>query len=120
MSIISDQRTFMKAGEQTVDKFDLEQAKLYTALIDEETKEFLQAETVAESIKEAVDIIVVTVGYLISLGINPQKAWDLVHATNMAKVERGVQKREDGKILKSEKYLAMKEALMTNIEDLMV
>jgi predicted HAD superfamily Cof-like phosphohydrolase len=119
MSIFEDQREFMSLGGQSTDILNPEQAALYLILVKEEINEFLQTDNIPDSIKEAVDILVVTAGYLISLGIDAQKAWDLVHATNLAKVEGGVKKREDGKILKSEKYLAMKAELMNNIEGLL-
>ena len=116
--IFGDQGDFMRKGEQKTDTPDNDQADLYADLIQEETDEFLEAhyalleEEPEASIKEAVDIIVVAVGYLISkLGVNnAQEAWRLVHASNLRKLEGSVEKREDGKILKNAEGKAERKA----------
>lgn len=45
-----------------------------------------------------IDLIYVTLGTLVSYGIDPAPLWDAVHRANMAKV--GGEVREDGKRLK--------------------
>lgn len=113
MSIFLDQQDFMKAGGQVVEKLSIEQRDLYAKLIEEEASEFMETQDqgyagqfIADDIKEAVDVIVVAAGYLISsLGVEgAQKAWNLVHESNLAKVSGVVEKREDGKILKNDEY----------------
>lgn len=103
----------MKAGGQVVDGISIEQRDLYANLIEEEASEFMETQHpdyvnlyIADDIKEAVDVIVVAAGYLISsLGVEgAQKAWNLVHESNLAKVSGVVEKREDGKILKNDEY----------------
>lgn len=127
MSIFKDQADFMLlAGQLTDGKTSrFKQAGLYVSLIEEETKEFdlatYQASMVNE-VKEAVDILVVTAGYLITvLGeVGAQKAWNAVHESNMAKVQGNVEKRDDGKVLKNNEYKAIaKEKMMKELKVLL-
>jgi hypothetical protein len=109
VGILLDQANFMADGGQTTDLYNPRQTDLYSVLIAEESREFLETQqfgyapqSKADDIKEAVDIIVVASGYLISrLGMSGAcKAWELVHANNVAKLAGKIEKREDGKILK--------------------
>lgn len=101
-----DQREFMLACTQTTHKFNENQYKLYLSLIEEERKELLQAikdDDRVEQLDALVDLLVVTIGAIHSLGVDAQGAWDEVMDTNLAKIdsETGkVKKREDGKVLK--------------------
>lgn len=107
MSIFEDQRALMKAFEQTTDVFNLDQVELYEDLINEEIQEFLIAEDEQEKIKEAIDILVVTCGFLISSGVDCDEAWKRVYESNMSKLHDGkLIKREDGKVLKPATYKA--------------
>ena len=129
MSIFKDQRDFMVAAKQTVYGNDTQQAELYTRLIEEEAGEFAEAcavdvffhDGLAETVKEAVDVIVVAAGYLIS-AIGPEKAqqaWNLVHEANLAKTGAGMEKREDGKVIQNPHYKAeIKAKLSKALEDL--
>lgn len=130
MSIFKDQADFMTAGGQTVKGGNGSQIFLYANLIEEESVEFLQADTVVdephfatlETVKEAVDVIVVAAGYLISvLGVDgAQNAWNLVHESNLSKVSGNVEKRADGKILKNEEYKRLRKAkLMADLAGLL-
>lgn len=106
-SIFEDQAEFMRLGGQTVGEMNPEQARLYVRLINEEVQELMEAvesNNDVEIIKELMDCIVVLAGLANSLTSRPKKAWDLVHESNMAKVSGAVEKRADGKILKSEEY----------------
>lgn len=122
MSIFKDQWDFMQLGGQTEIGSE-QQSALYAELVQEEYTEFLDAEfTSVEEIKEAVDILVVTAGFLISrFGVEgAQKAWNLVHETNLAKVRNGAEKREDGKILQNDEYKqVLKKKLMEDLEALL-
>ena len=126
--IFGDQSYFMHKGGQKTNTPDDAQAELYADLIQEETEEFLEAHYALlelepeASIKEAVDVIVVAAGYLISkLGAsNAQEAWRLVHASNLRKLEGSVEKREDGKILKNAEGKAERKAkLLADLKDLL-
>jgi predicted HAD superfamily Cof-like phosphohydrolase len=130
MSIFKDQADFMSTGGQTVKAGNNDQIILYAGLIVEEFVEFLQADAEIdepdfvspESIKEAYDTIVVAVGYLISaLGVDKaQVGWNLVHESNLSKVSGFVEKRDDGKILKSDEYKKIHKAkLMTDLAELL-
>lgn len=126
MSIFLDQQDFMRLGGQEVNARTLEQVHLYAELIKEESKEFIVAHWsyvgFEEEVKEAVDVIVVAAGYLISMlgAEGAQKAWNAVHESNLSKVAGSVEKREDGKILKSEEYKKIAKAkLMTELSDLL-
>lgn len=114
-----DQRRFMQAGNQTTNINNVQQQILYRELIKEEYKELFEADTAEEVLKEAVDVLVVTLGLIWSMGINPQDVWNLVHANNMAKVSDVVVKDESGKIMKSEASKARKEKMMEDIRSLL-
>ena len=101
-----DQEKFMRACDQTVDKFDEKQYSMYLKLIDEEHQELLEAtlaEDPVEQLDALIDILVVTIGAIHSMGADAEGAWKEVMKTNFAKIdsETGkVRKREDGKVLK--------------------
>jgi predicted HAD superfamily Cof-like phosphohydrolase len=114
----NDQKEFMKAGGQVVGQFDKEQMYLYEELISEEVDEYFMSDGIAEELKEMVDILVVIIGKIVSLGIDPQKAWDIVHANNMAKVGENTQYDENGKIMKSEQSKARKVQMMKDLQGL--
>jgi len=119
MSIFTDQKEFMVAGSQEVSAFDDQQSQLYVELIEEEFNEFAEAVALEPKecqVKECVDIMVVAVGWLLSQGIDPQKAWDLIHQNNMAKVNAVVVKDAKGKIIKSPESIARKNLMMTDIK----
>ncbi len=124
MSIFEDQKKFMLAGDQTVDELNLKQMDLYESLIHEEKSEFIFASAKfycestklqAETIKEAIDILVVVSGWLLSNGIDAQKAWDIVHENNMAKVKDKIVKDGKGKIQKSPESIARKNKMMIDL-----
>lgn len=102
----SDQEKFMVACDQSVDHVNNKQLFLYKKLIDEELIELQDAiddNDYVEILDALIDIVVVTIGAIHSLGADAQGAWDEVMRTNFAKVdsETGkVRKREDGKVLK--------------------
>ena len=107
-----DQEKFMRACGQTVGgEFDKDQFDLYVSLIDEEIRELYEAITAhdkVETLDALVDILVVTIGAIHSMGANGEGAWKEVMATNFAKIgEDGkVRKREDGKVLKPQGWVA--------------
>ena len=102
-----DQEKFMRACDQTVEGFNQEQFDLYVNLIDEEYNEELKAAIAAgdrvETLDALIDILVVTVGALHSMGADADGAWKEVMRTNFEKIDKEtgkVRKREDGKVLK--------------------
>lgn len=101
-----DQEKFMKACDQSVDKFNELQYAMYIKLINEEHQEFLEAtlaEDRVEQLDALIDILVVTIGAIHSAGFDAEGAWKEVMKTNFAKVDHDtgkVRKREDGKVLK--------------------
>lgn len=100
-----DQEKFMKACDQTVGN-DPQQYLMYVGLIDEETKELEQAlldNDRVEQLDALIDILVVTIGAIHSMGADAEGAWKEVMMTNFAKIDKEtgkVRKREDGKVLK--------------------
>lgn len=101
-----DQEKFMRACDQSVDDNNQDQFKLYYNLIAEEVSE-LNAAVVAgdrvEQLDALVDILVVTIGAIHSMGADAEGAWKEVMRTNFAKIDKEtgkVRKREDGKVLK--------------------
>ena len=101
-----DQEKFMRACDQTVEGFNQDQFKLYVNLIDEEFKELKVAIDNAdqvETLDALIDILVVTIGSIHSMGADAEGAWKEVMRTNFAKIDNEtgkVRKREDGKVLK--------------------
>ena len=101
-----DQEKFMKACDQTVGKFNADQYELYFNLIQEEMKELFAAVLVTdrkEQLDALIDILVVTIGAIHSMGADAEGAWKEVMRTNFAKIDQEtgkVRKREDGKVLK--------------------
>jgi len=112
MSVFSDQTQFMVAGDQTVDHFNETQFNMYVNLIEEEANELAEAITAhdrVETLDALIDILVVTIGAINSLGADGEGAWNEVMATNFAKIDPETgkcRKREDGKILKPEGWVA--------------
>ena len=98
----------MTACEQTISGMNDEQFKMYYSLITEEYTELQEAIAdgdPVETLDALVDILVVTIGAINSMGADGEGAWREVMATNFAKIDRQlgkVRRREDGKILKPE------------------
>ena len=103
-----DQSRFMRACNQTVGAWNEPQFNLYTSLIQEEVDELWTANAAAdpkECLDALIDILVVTIGAIHSLGADGAGAWNEVMRTNFAKIDPAtgrVNKREDGKVLKPE------------------
>ena len=98
-----DQEKFMKACDQTVGEENLEQYKLYHKLMKEEFKELEDSRTKEDDLDALIDILVVTIGAIHSMGADAEGAWKEVMRTNFAKIDKEtgkVRKREDGKVLK--------------------
>ena len=106
MNPFRDQEKFMKACDQTVDKFDEDQYNMYLGLIEEEMKELqvaIDSSDKVEQLDALIDILVVTIGSIHSAGFDAEGAWKEVMRTNFAKIDKDtgkVRKREDGKVLK--------------------
>jgi predicted HAD superfamily Cof-like phosphohydrolase len=83
---------------------------LYTKLIEEEFKELKVAVDNVdelETLDALIDILVVTVGAIHSMGADAEGAWREVMRSNLSKIDREtgrVRKREDGKVLKPVNY----------------
>jgi predicted HAD superfamily Cof-like phosphohydrolase len=114
MNPFRDQEKFMKACDQSVTG-DEKQFDMYLDLIREEYKELLVAQGLddnhkrvgevdpVETVDALIDILVVTIGALHSMGADAEGAWKEVMRTNFAKIDKEtgkVRKREDGKVLK--------------------
>jgi len=111
LSVFEDQRRFMVAGDQTVSEYNKDQFDLYVRLIDEEfndeLKEAIANDDRVEQLDALIDILVVTIGALHSLGVDAPGAWNEVVRSNKSKIDKKtgkVLKREDGKILKPATY----------------
>lgn len=106
LNMFKDQEKFMRACDQSVEQWNVNQFELYTKLIDEERNELETAivnSDRVEMLDALIDILVVTVGAVHSMGADGESAWNEVMRTNFAKIdtETGkVRKREDGKVLK--------------------
>jgi len=93
----------MRACDQSVGEFNEQQYQLYCNLISEEFNELIASKTKVDDLDALIDILVVTVGAIHSLGADAEGAWKEVMRTNFAKIDHEtgkVRKREDGKVLK--------------------
>ncbi len=106
MNPFRDQEKFMQACDQSVDQFNEKQYIMYVKLISEEHQELLEAtlsDDRVEQLDALIDILVVTIGAIHSMGADGEGAWNEVMRTNFAKIDKDtgkVRKREDGKVLK--------------------
>jgi predicted HAD superfamily Cof-like phosphohydrolase len=87
---------------------DADRIKLRFDLNAEEFKELVTAETPAEIMKEACDLVYVILGMFVEFGWNFDEAFKRVHESNMSKLDEEGKpiRREDGKILKGPNYQA--------------
>jgi predicted HAD superfamily Cof-like phosphohydrolase len=109
VSVFNDQATFMRACDQTVGEFNEQQYQMYCNLIREEFEELCDSTTAVDDLDALIDILVVTIGAIHSLGANAEGAWNEVMRTNFAKIDSAtgkVRKREDGKVLKPDGWTA--------------
>jgi predicted HAD superfamily Cof-like phosphohydrolase len=96
----------MRACDQVTGTFDQQQFTMYVGLIEEEFKELTEAvnnHDQLETLDALIDILVVTIGAVHSMGADGEGAWREVMNTNFAKIDKDtgkVRKREDGKVLK--------------------
>ncbi len=103
----SDQRRFMDACDQTTGgEINKKQYDLYRTLIAEEVGELEEAVATDDNVEQLdalIDILVVTIGAIHSMGADAEGAWNEVLRSNLAKIDSStgkVIKREDGKVLK--------------------
>ena len=107
-----DQEKFMRACDQSVDSFNADQFNMYLTLIEEEADELsaaIEKHDQVETLDALIDILVVTIGAMHSMGADAEGAWKEVMATNFNKIDRQsgrVRKREDGKVLKPVGWVA--------------
>ncbi len=98
----------MQACDQTTDNLNTPQYNMYQKLIVEEFWELqdaIKANNKTEQLDALVDILVVTIGAIHSMGADGEGAWNEVMRSNFAKIDSTtgkVRKREDGKVLKPE------------------
>jgi predicted HAD superfamily Cof-like phosphohydrolase len=105
-----DSTKFMIACDQTVSGINEEQFKMYCNLITEEYDELrvaLANKNQLETLDALVDILVVTIGAIHSMGSDAEGAWREVMANNLSKIDRAtgyIKRRADGKILKPDTW----------------
>ena len=103
-NVFKDQEKFMTACDQSVTG-DQDQFDMYIKLIGEEFQELQDADNDVDTLDALIDILVVTVGAIHSMGADAEGAWIEVMRSNFAKIDQAsgkVLKREDGKVLKPE------------------
>jgi len=109
MNPFRDQEKFMQACGQSTAAENVEQYKLYYNLIKEEVQELEDSTTMEDDLDALIDILVVTIGAIHSMGADAEGAWKEVMSTNFAKIDKDtgmVRKREDGKVLKPVGWVA--------------
>ena len=109
----ADQKKFMDACDQpTAGTKNEKQYDLYRNLISEEVGELIEAvqnDDRVEQLDALIDILVVTIGAIHSMGADAEGAWKEVLQTNLAKIDSKtgkVIKRNDGKVLKPKGWQA--------------
>jgi predicted HAD superfamily Cof-like phosphohydrolase len=96
--------------------------KMYLSLVDEEMDELLEAVAADDKVEQLdalIDILVVTMGAIRAAGWDGEAAWREVMNTNFAKIDPDtgkVRKREDGKVLKPEGWVAPALAQFVEID----
>lgn len=107
-------QAFLKASEtlpSSPTPCSQSKTNLNKRLITEEYKELLEAldcvwvqdaEYFDHVASEAVDLIYVTLGLIVDLGINITPIWNAIANANLEKISGGVKFRDDGKVLKPE------------------
>jgi len=104
-----DQASFMRACGQTIGVENRNQYALYLDLIREEVQELEDSQHPVSDLDALIDILVVTIGAIYSMGADPEGAWNEVMRSNLDKIdpESGtVLKRGDGKVLKPKDWTA--------------
>lgn len=111
MSYQKDVSDFMIAGEQNIiskPSINSKQAELYMNLITEEfleTSKAFEEQDLIEVADGLADMVWVIMGMCNSSGIDFDRVWKEVKASNMSKFENGKPiKNEEGKIMKPETY----------------
>lgn len=111
MSYQKDVSDFMIAGEQNIiskPSINSKQAELYMNLIKEEfleTSKAFEEQDLIEVADGLADMVWVIMGMCSSCGIDFEKVWNEVKASNMSKfIDGKAIKNEDGKIMKPEAY----------------
>ena len=108
-NVFKDVNKFGSACDQPANEANY---KMYLGLIDEEVGELVEAVAADDKVEQLdalVDILVVTVGAIRAAGWDGEAAWKEVMNTNFAKIDPDtgkVIKREDGKVLKPEGWMA--------------
>ena len=98
----------MLACDQSVTG-DQAQFDMYIDLIAEEFEELQDADNDVDTLDALIDILVVTIGAIHSMGADGEGAWIEVMRSNFAKIDHDsgkVLKREDGKVLKPDGWTA--------------
>ncbi len=109
MNVFKDIDVFHEACDQKPSRSNYD---MYLTLIEEEYEELCEAirdDNKVEQLDALIDILVVTLGAIRTGGFDGEGAWNEVMQTNFAKIdpETGkVHKREDGKVLKPEGWVA--------------
>ena len=112
-----DMGRFMALGGQSTGRFNEGQACRYLSHMEEEVKETIldwDRGDMVNVIDGAVDTIVVAIGLLHSLGVDPFKAWDAVHKANQSKLDGSlgpIVMRDDGQIGKPVGFVGPEEEL---------
>ena len=120
-------RVFGLAKQETPGLVDKATADLRMKLIEEETREVVEAiyqannggpKDLAHLAKELADLVYVVYGTAVTYGIDLDRMFGIVHLSNMSKLDENGQPifREDGKILKGPNYWEAEPLLETLME----
>ena len=106
----ADQAKFMTACDQSVGEINSQQFGLYKNLIAEEFTELQEAKSQIDQLDALIDILVVTIGAIHSMGANGEGAWNEVMRTNFAKIDK--ERLEKFVSVKTAKFSSQKVGLL--------
>ena len=116
-----DQAQFMQLGKQTVGSLNLPQLGRYLKHLQEELNEVAKASEQGKAVDLVdglCDTIVIALGAMHSLGVDPDVVWDAVFAANMRKFPEGeLFYRPDGQIGKPPGWYGPEKALRRHLKE---
>lgn len=117
----ADQAEFMLLGKQTVSGLNLSQLGRYLKHLQEELKEVAEASENGETVPLVdglLDAVVIALGALLSVGVDPEFIWSAVYAANMRKFPDGKPYyRPDGQIGKPPSWYGPEGDILIHLKE---
>ena len=91
-------------------------AKIRCLWMMEELVEFLEAEDLVDQVDAMMDLMYLALGTLVEMGVKPAGPFNVVHATNLAKVPQAVKGSDLGKAVKGPDWRDPRPSLLAELE----